>query len=100
MKKSNKLISFETFQEKYVGTQDSKLRLDFDAHANQALVGVLITQMRKSANMTQAQLAEKIHNKQEYISRIESGKSDIRLSTLLKIMHILNFKLQAVNQSA
>ena len=54
--------------------------------------------MRKAANLTQEQLAQKIHNKQEYISRIESGKSDIRLSTLLKILHILNFKLQAVKQ--
>ena len=100
MSKSDKLISFESFQEKYIGAQDSKLRLDFDAHADQALLGVLITQMRKSANMTQQQLAEKIHNKQEYISRIESGKSDIRLSTLLKIMHVLNFRLQAVSQNS
>lgn len=98
MKDSNNLISFETFQEKYIGIKDSKLRIDFDAHANQALLGTLISQMRKSANMTQEQLAQKIHNKQEYISRIESGKSDIRLSTLLKILHILNFKLQAVKQ--
>ncbi|MEM7372481.1 MAG: helix-turn-helix transcriptional regulator [Bacteroidota bacterium] len=96
MEDSNNLISFEEFKDKYIGTQDSKLRIDFDAHANQALLGTLITQMRKAANLTQEQLAQKIHNKQEYISRIESGKSDIRLSTLLKILHILNFKLQAV----
>lgn len=44
------------------------------------------------------QLAQKIHNRQEYISRIESGKSDIRLSTLPKVMRILNFKLQAVRE--
>ncbi len=95
-KQVNHLISFEEFQHRYIGAEGSKERMEFDAHADKAVLGTLIAQMRKSQNLTQTELAEKLHNKQEYISRIESGKTDIRLSTFLKILHILNFKLQAV----
>lgn len=36
--------------------------------------------------MTQTELAEKSGTKKSYISRIENGQSDIRLTTLFKII--------------
>lgn len=95
---NNNLISFEDFQDKYIGEKGSEKRLSFDVHADKVLLGTLIAQLRKSHKLTQEELAQKIHNKQEYISRIESGKTDIRLSTFLKILNILDVKLQAVKE--
>ena len=38
--------------------------------------------------MTQEELADKTGTKKSYISRIESGKSDIQLSTFYRIIEI------------
>jgi DNA-binding XRE family transcriptional regulator len=49
-------------------------------------IGVLIQQARKKRHMTQEQLAQKAGTTKNYISRIENNASDIRLSTLWRII--------------
>ena len=46
----------------------------------------MIKEARKEAHLTQEELAMKINTKKSYISRIEKDASDIRLSTLLRII--------------
>jgi transcriptional regulator with XRE-family HTH domain len=43
--------------------------------------------LRKSRGLTQEQLAIKCGTTKHYISRIENNASDIRLSTLIRILH-------------
>jgi transcriptional regulator with XRE-family HTH domain len=52
------------------------------------MIGELIKAERKSANITQETLAERIGAKKSFISRIENGKTDIQLSTLYRLMEI------------
>ena len=52
------------------------------------MIGELIREQRKNANLTQEQLAEKIGAKKSFISRIENGKTDIQLSTLFRLIEI------------
>jgi transcriptional regulator with XRE-family HTH domain len=40
---------------------------------------------RKEANITQEELAEKVGTKKSYISKLENGKVNVRLSTLIQI---------------
>ena len=49
-------------------------------------IGVLIQEARKRQHMTQKELAEKVGTTKNYISRIENNASDIRLSTLMRII--------------
>jgi len=49
-------------------------------------IGVLIQQARNKRDMTQEQLAQKAGTTKNYISRIENNASDIRVSTLLRII--------------
>ena len=42
--------------------------------------------MREKQNLTQEQLAAKCGTTKSYISRIENNASDIRLSTLMRIV--------------
>ncbi|HEX9826394.1 MAG TPA: helix-turn-helix transcriptional regulator, partial [Flavobacteriaceae bacterium] len=49
-------------------------------------IGVLIQEARKKQHLTQEQLAEKVGTTKNYISRIENNASDIRLSTLMRII--------------
>lgn len=55
---------------------------EFDAFR----LGVMLQELRKEQGMTQEQLAEKCGTTKNYISRIENNASDIRLSTLMRII--------------
>jgi HTH-type transcriptional regulator / antitoxin HipB len=50
-------------------------------------LGALLEEARIKKGMTQDELAEKCGTNKSYISRIENNSSDIRLSTLLKIVN-------------
>ncbi|MBI3258208.1 MAG: helix-turn-helix transcriptional regulator [Ignavibacteriae bacterium] len=49
-------------------------------------LGILLEEARLKLGMTQEELAEKCGTTKSYISRIENNASDIRLSTLMKII--------------
>jgi len=49
-------------------------------------LGVLLEEARLKLGMTQEELAQKCGTNKSYISRIENNASDIRLSTLMKII--------------
>jgi transcriptional regulator with XRE-family HTH domain len=46
----------------------------------------MLQELRKEQGLTQEQLAEKCGTTKTYISRIENNASDIRLSTLMRII--------------
>ena len=46
----------------------------------------MLQELRKEKNLTQEQLAAKGGTTKNYISRIENNASDIRLSTLMRII--------------
>jgi HTH-type transcriptional regulator / antitoxin HipB len=50
-------------------------------------LGVLLEEARTKLGMTQEELAAKCGTNKSYISRIENNSSDIRLSTLMKIIN-------------
>lgn len=77
----------EHLQERY-GPEGSPQRLEFEIRAKNFMIGELIREQRKNANLTQEQLAEKIGAKKSFISRIENGKTDIQLSTLFRLIEI------------
>jgi DNA-binding XRE family transcriptional regulator len=60
-------------------------RDEFEAKSKAFIVGEMIKEARKEANMTQDDLAKKTGTKKSYISRLENGKIDIQISTLFKI---------------
>ena len=60
-------------------------RDEFEARSKAFIVGEMIKEARKEAQMTQDDLAKKTGTKKSYISRLENGKIDIQISTLFKI---------------
>ncbi|MCA1760765.1 MAG: helix-turn-helix domain-containing protein [Bacteroidales bacterium] len=61
-------------------------REKFEQKAEAYMVAELIKESRKKAQLTQKQLAEKINVNRAFISKIERASSDIRISTLKKII--------------
>ena len=58
--------------------------------------GELISSARKKAGITQAQLSEGTGIPQPHISKIERGKSDLRLSSMIEICRFLNLEIELV----
>jgi len=49
-------------------------------------IGKIIKEIRKKNDITQDELAQRVGTKRAYISRIEKDASNVRLSTIVKIL--------------
>ncbi len=85
MKQIKDARTFDELLEIKYGKPGSAKRDEFEVKAKAFIVGAMVKEARKEANMTQEQLAEKTGTKKSYISRLENGKIDIQISTLFKI---------------
>ena len=61
---------------------------------NAFFTGQIIEEARKKANMTQAELAEKIGTNTSYISRVETGKKEPTVSTFYRIASALGLNVE------
>ncbi len=84
--KKNQLIDLESFIEEEYGNRGVKRREQFEEGYEAFKLGILLQEMRQQQNMTQEQLAEKCGTTKTYISRIENNASDMRLSTVMRII--------------
>lgn len=88
MKKTNKnLTSFADHLDKQYGKRGTKIRENYEEGFEAFKLGVMLQELRKDQGMTQEQLADKCGTTKTYISRIENNASDIRLSTLMRIIN-------------
>ncbi len=85
-KRNKNITTFEEHLDEQYGKIGTPSRDEYERGFEAFKVGVLIREARKKANMTQKELAEKSETKRSYISRIETDASDIRLSTLMRII--------------
>jgi len=84
----NNLITFEEHLDNNRGKKGTASRAKFDADSLAFRLGIMLKEARKEAKLTQEELAERTGTKKSYISRIETGKSDIQLSTFYKLIEI------------
>lgn len=85
-KKNKNLASFSDHIEKQYGKRGTKKREEYEEGFEAFKLGAMLQEMRKDQGMTQEELAEKCGTTKNYISRIENNASDIRLSTLMRII--------------
>ena len=81
-----KIIDFDYHLNSEYGDRGSESREAFEEGFEAFRLGVMLQEMRKNQGMTQEQLAQKCGTTKTYISRIENNASDIRLSTLMRII--------------
>ena len=88
MKKAenNNLTSLNEIINKKYGERGNPKREKWEQEFESFRLGVLLEEARIKLGMTQEELAEKCGTNKSYISRIEHNASDIRLSTLMKII--------------
>ncbi len=78
------LVNSEDFKQFY---DEESARLEF---------ALKIKRLINKLNISQEELAEKMHVKPSYVSRIINGKSDFTMSTLYKICSSLGVRLELV----
>ena len=87
MKKENKdITTLDEILDKKYGKLGTGKREKWEQEFESFRLGVLLEEARLKLGMTQEELAEKCGTNKSYISRIENNASDIRLSTLMKII--------------
>ncbi|MDR1746064.1 MAG: helix-turn-helix domain-containing protein, partial [Tannerella sp.] len=69
-----------------VGTESRKAA---EEKAMAFYTGQIIERARKEAKMTQSRLAEKIGSSKSYISRVETGRTEPKVSTFYRIASAL-----------
>ena len=87
-KTKNKMTSFTDHLDKQYGQKGTATREVYGQEFETFKLGVMLQELRKEKGLTQEQLADKCGTTKTYISRIENNVSDIRLSTLMRIIQV------------
>ncbi len=85
-KKEANITTLDEILENKYGKPGNPKREQWEQEFESFKLGVLLEEARLKLGMTQEELAIKCGTNKSYISRIENNASDIRLSTLMKII--------------
>ncbi|GGI22241.1 helix-turn-helix domain-containing protein [Pedobacter mendelii] len=86
MTSKRNITTLDEILDKKYGEKGNPKREEWEQQFEAFRLGALLEEARTKLGMTQEQLAEKCGTNKSYISRIENDASDIRLSTLMKII--------------
>lgn len=89
-----KLRSVDRLFDELYGQNGTHEREAFHSEAMAWFYGEVIRDRRRELKMTQEQLAQKINVPRPYISNVERGKSDVQLSSFIRITSALGLQLQ------
>ena len=85
-KGKNDLVLWDDHLDNKYGKAGTPTRDKYEEGFEAFKIGALIQEACKQKNLTQGELALKVGTTKNYISRIENNASDIRLSTLMRII--------------
>ena len=83
---NNNLKSLSDHLDEQYGKRGTPKREEFEEGFESFKIGVMLQELRKEHGMTQEQLAQKCGTTKTYISRIENDSSDIRLTTIMRLI--------------
>ena len=91
----NKLKHLPTAEDMFTeefGAKGTVSREEFDAKSRAWYYAEVLKNARKSAGITQQQLADKIGKKREYVAMLEKGETDMQLSTFIMMSEAVGLK--------
>lgn len=83
-----KFYTLEEMTDKHIGKRGTPARESFEAEVEAALIGASIKEARKSLNLTQKELGERVGVQTAQISKIESGRN-LTIATIVKVLNAL-----------
>lgn len=96
MKKRKEMEMFDVDAQldAFFGKEGSSERRAAEERANAFFTGQIIEEARKSAHITQSELAERIGTNKSYISRVETGRTEPKVSTFYRIAAALGLAVE------
>lgn len=91
---NHKIVDYDAVLDEKFGVEGSADRIHFEEKAYAFYTGQIIEDARKKANISQAELARRIGSDRSYISRVERGQTEPKVSTFYRIMNALNCKIE------
>lgn len=96
MKKKEELFDVDAQLDAAFGVEGTATRAAAESKAYVFFTGQIIEEARKKASMTQEELAAKIGTNKSYISRVETGKTEPKVSTFYRIVDALGLSVELV----
>lgn len=76
------------------GKKGTESRAEAEEKAYAFYTGQIIEDARKKAKISQTELARRIGSNKGYISRVENGQTEPKISTLYRIMNALGVRVE------
>ena len=89
MEKKNQLQDFDAFLDEKYGAEGMPSREKYDQEALTFCIGQILRDARRENKVTQAELAKATGVNKTYISKIENGAVDPRVSIFYRVIHAL-----------
>jgi len=86
---NHKITDYDAVLDAKFGKQGTPSRIEAEEKAFAFYTGKIIEQARKEARVTQQELAEKLGSNKSYISRVETGRTEPKVSTFYRIASAL-----------
>ncbi len=91
---NHQLVNYSEILDAEFGKPGTPQRIEAEEKAYAFYTGQIIEDARKKAKITQAELARRIGSDRSYISRIESGQTEPKVSTFYRIMNALGCRIE------
>ena len=91
---NHKIVDYDVVLDAKFGKEGTPERVAAEERANAFFFVLIIEEARKKAKMTQAELAEKIGTNKSYISRVENGITEPKVSTFYRIASALGLTVE------
>ena len=88
MENYKKIKTFDQLIEVEHGKIGTESRNVYEEKSQMFIISEMLKNARKDAKITQEELAERTGTKKSYICRIENGKGNIQLSTLIRLFEL------------
>lgn len=92
--KNDDYFSVDTLIDERFGKEGTPSRAEAEEKAYAFYTGQIIEDTRKKVKISQAELARRIGSDRSYISRIESGQTEPKVSTFYRIMNALGCRIE------
>lgn len=92
--KNDDYFSVDALIDERFGKEGTSSRAEAEEKAYAFYTGQIIEDTRKKVKISQAELARRIGSDRSYISRIESGQTEPKVSTFYRIMNALGCRIE------
>jgi len=93
---SNEYFDVDALIDERFGKPGTPARIEAEEKAYSFYTGQIVEDARKKVKMTQAELASRIGSNRSYISRVEKGITEPKVSTFYRIMNALGCTVECV----